>query len=258
MRDPDTPANEEAPAAIPECGPDNPLGIGAPGGPPEVLLPLSLLRQTTVRHMQETVTTMAPVTVFAEVDMSAAAACRERMRSEVEARAGVPLTYMPLFIQATVTGLKACPILNAVLTEDGHRVPRTVHLGMATAVVGGVLMPILRHAETKSLTELAAEVHRLTEAARWGQMGPADQTDPTFCITNQGRWGTTVFGTPTIRHPNAGILAFETVRRRPVVLGDDIVARPMMYLSLTFDHRAADGSDAAQFIGVVKDYLEGL
>lgn len=244
--------------AIPEGSPDNPLAIGQPGGPASVLLPLSLLRRATAQHMREQLGSVAPVTVFSEVDTTAAAAYRVQHRAAVQEAAGVPLTYMPLFVQATVAALKAVPLFNSRLTEEGHLIERTIHLGMATAVFGGVQMPIIRHAETKALAELAAEVHRLAEAARCGQLTADDQSGHTFCITNQGRWGQTLFGTPTIKAPNVGILAFETIRPRPVVVAGQIAVRPMMYLSLTFDHRALDGSDAAQFMGVVKAYLEGL
>ena len=243
---------------IPEGTPDNPLAIGVPGGPPSVLLPLSVLRRTTAHHMREQLGTVAPVTVFSEVDTTAAAACRERHRAAIESTVRVPLTYMPLFIQATVAALKAVPVLNSRLTEDGHHIERTIHLGMATSVYGGVLMPVVRHAETKSLAELAVEVQRLAEAARWGQLTADDQHGHTFCITNQGRWGRTLYGTPTIKSPNVGILAFETIRPRPVALHGQVVVRPMMYISLTFDHRALDGSEAAQFMGAVQDYLEAL
>lgn len=247
-----------APDSVPAGSPDNPLAIGEPGGPPSVLLPFTELRRTTAEHMREQLGNVAPVTVFAEVDTTAVTACRARLRPEVEAVVRVPLTYMPFFIQATVAALKAVPVLNARLTEEGHLIERAIHLGMATSVYGGVLMPVLRHAEAKSTAELAAEVHRLADAARWGQLRTDDQHGHTFCITNQGRWGQTLFGTPIIKAPNVGVLAFETIRPRPAVVDGQVAVRPMMYISLTFDHRALDGSEAAQFISVIREYLEGL
>lgn len=202
--------------------------------------------------------TATPVTVVAEVDMTNLKQLYDSVKSGFEHQTGVPLTYTAFFARATTEALMAYPLLNAVLRPNDYVIPRSIHLGIATQTPGVVLIPTIRNAEQKLIPLLAAEIHSLGQRARAGLIGPADM-DSTFVITNTGKYSQSLFGTPTIKPPNTGILAFESIIKRPVVVeGDQIAVRPMMYLALTADHRAVDGADMVGFLGKVKETLEDL
>jgi 2-oxoglutarate dehydrogenase E2 component (dihydrolipoamide succinyltransferase) len=149
--------------------------------------------------------------------------------------------------------------MNATLTPQGYVIPRYVNLGVAMQAPGVVVIPTIHNTERKDIPTLAYELHLLGQRARAGQIRPEEMIDSTFAITNTGRYGATLFGTPTIKPPNVGILAFESITKRPVVTeGDRIEVRPMMYLALTADHRAVDGAEMIGFLGKVKASLESL
>lgn len=242
---------------LPGGTPDNPLAIGGPPSPPYVSLPLTPVRQVAAQNLEVATRTQAPVTVVAEVDCSGIIAVREALRPAVEQRLGIPLTYLPFFASATIQALKAYPIMNSMLTPQGYVIPRQINLGVATAVPGAVLLPTVRNAERKGFWELARDLYILTQRARTGLATALDMAGQTFVITNTGSFGGTLFGTPIINPPNVGILAFEEIKKRPVVdQYDQIVARPMMYLALTADHRAVDGRDMIGFLAKVKEILE--
>lgn len=219
------------------------------------LVPLTPARQTIARHMICSVNTSAHITVVAEVDVSRLVALRQHYREAFERRHGVPLTYLPFFLQATVAGLRRRPVLNAELTPGGILLKRYIHLGFVVAVPGHVITPVLRNAERMGLTELALAVKALTQRARAGQVTAAEVSDCTFTVTNPGAQGGHILGTPIIQQPNVGILSFETITRRPVAVGDQVAVRPMMYLCLAFDHRVADGVDADAFLDEVRANL---
>lgn len=238
---------------------DNPLAIGIAASPPVVTLPLTRLRQGSIQNLALSTQLTTPVTVVAEVDCTNLMFLRDRAKPQFEAATGVPLTYLPFFARATVRALQAYPLLNAMLTPHGYVIPREIHLGVATSVPGGVLIPTIWNAERKQIPELASEIHAQTTKARSGTLTDPEMSSSTFLITNTGRFGQTLFGTPVIKPPNVGTLAFEAITKRPVVAANDqIVARPMMYLTLTADHRAVDGAEMVGFIGKVKESLENL
>lgn len=242
---------------VPGGTPDNPLAMGGPPFPPVVTLPLSQIRRVSMLNLEHAQRTTAPVTVVAEVDATGLVAVRESLKPLAERHLGMPLTYLPFFAAATVRALKAYPIMNATLTPQGFVIPRYINLGIATSVPGGVLLPSVPSAERMSFWELARAIHLQTQKARAGLVTPQDLSGHTFVITNTGRWGATLFGTPIIQPPNVGILAFEAIKKRPVVTEDDQLAiRPMMYLALTADHRAVDGAEMIGFLAKVKDALE--
>lgn len=254
-----TPVPPGAPGGIvlPGGTADNPLAMGAAGGPPHVTLPLTPIRQVSVQNLDRSRQTTTPVTVVAEVDCSRLQAVHDQWKPAFERNTGMALTYLPFFAQATARALKAFPLLNSILTPQGYIIPRTVHLGVAISVPGAVLIPCIRNAESKRLVDLVRDCNLLTERARTGQLSQEEMTGSTFLISNTGRWGQTLFGTPVIKPPNVGSLAFESIVKRPVVAANDqIVARPMMYLTLTADHRAVDGAEMVGFLGTVKDVLE--
>jgi pyruvate/2-oxoglutarate dehydrogenase complex dihydrolipoamide acyltransferase (E2) component len=202
--------------------------------------------------------TTAPVTVVGEVDMTNLIRLRSQIKPRFERQTGIKLTYTPFFARATVKALQAYPMLNGSLGSQGYVIPRRVDLGIATQAPGVVVIPTIFNAERKSVPALAHEIHVLGQRAKAGGIGPGDM-NCTFVITNTGKYARSLFGAPTIKPPNTGILAFEAITKRPVVTEDDrIVVRPMMYLALTADHRAVDGAEMTGFLGKVTETLENL
>lgn len=248
-----------APAGLTMPGgtPENPLAMGGPLYPPAVTLPLSQMRRVSMLNLEHAQRTTAPVTVVAEVDATGLVSVRESLKPLAERHLGMPLTYLPFFAMATIRALKAYPIMNAMLTPQGFIIPRYIHLAVATSVPGGVLLPVVPNAERMGFWDLARAIYVQTQKARAGRLTPQELAGQTFVITNTGRWGATLFGTPIIQPPNVGILAFEAIKKRPVVTEDDQLAiRPMMYLALTADHRAVDGAEMIGFLAKVKEALE--
>jgi len=171
----------------------------------------------------------------------------------------VRLTFTPYFFQATVAGLQRAPVLNGSFTEQGIVLNRRAHIGMAVALDEGLLVPVLRDADEKNLLGLARAVGDLAERARTRRLRPEETQGGTFTITNHGVSGS-LFATPIINLPQAAILGIGAIVKRPVVVSHDgtdaIAIKPMAYLSLTFDHRIADGALADGFLAAVKAALE--
>ncbi len=180
-------------------------------------------------------------------------------------RQGTRLTFTPFFLQAIVAGLKAKPEANSSFTEDGLLVHRRIHLGMAVAIPDGLIVPVIRDADEKSLLGLARAVNDLAERARAKKLAPDEAQGGTFTLTNHGTAGS-LFATPVINQPQAGILGVGAIQKRPVVISkghpllpdaeDALVIHPMAYLSFTFDHRVLDGQGADGFLAAVKAFLE--
>jgi len=192
-----------------------------------------------------------------EADVSALVALRKRLKPVAEAR-GVKLSYLPFIMKAVAAALAEYPQLNASLDEEKGEIVRKhyVNLGMAVATDAGLTVPVVTDVPGRTILELAADVNRLAAAARDGKLTPADVRGGTFSITNIGSLGG-LFSFPIINVPEAAILGVHSIKRRPVVLDDDsIVARDMLYLSLSFDHRLVDGAEGALFTGRVIELLE--
>ena len=211
----------------------------------EEILPFTQMRKTIAERMIKSRQTSAHVATFFEVDFSAIAKFRE----------GRSLTYLPFVISAVSRGLKEMPILNASWGDQGIVIKRQIHMGIAVAIEDGLLVPVLRDADRKSLTALAKEVADLADRARTKRLNPEEVQGGTFTITNHGGFGS-LFSTPIINQPQVAILGAGAVQKRPVVLHDAIAIRPMCYLSLSFDHRIIDGATADQFMSKVKALLE--
>ncbi len=190
-----------------------------------------------------------------EVDVTELVALRERLKPLAEKR-GVKLSYLPLIMKATVAALKKFPVVNSSLDEAASEVvlKRFYNLGLAVATDVGLVVPVVRDVDRKSLLDVAGEVNALAEKARGGKLAPEDVKGGTFSITNIGSLGG-LFSFPIINVPEAAILGVHSIKKRPVVMPDDTIqARQMLYLSLSFDHRLIDGAEAAGFTG----YLIGL
>jgi 2-oxoisovalerate dehydrogenase E2 component (dihydrolipoyl transacylase) len=218
-------------------------------------LPLTAMRRAVAEHMVRSKRTAPHATTWFEVDMSGVVALRERVRQAFEAEEGVPLTYLPFVVEATVGALRRFPILNSEWREDGILVHRALNIGIAVAVPDGLVVPVLHGADRYSLRGLARGIHELVTRAREGRLTPADVAGGTFTVNNPGAFGS-IQSTPILNAPQAAILSMEAIVRRVVVVGDALAVRSMMTLSLSFDHRVLDGAIACQFLAAVKAALE--
>jgi len=253
-----------APAAAP-AAPIRPAVAPAATGAEEQMVPHTRLRKLIAEHMLASRRTSPHVTTVMEADMSTVVAHRSAHKAEFAAK-GVALTFTPYFVQAVVAALKAVPRANAIYREDGLLLKRRYHIGMATAIDDGLVVPVIRDADELSLLGLARTVNDLAQRARAGQLKPDEIQGSTFTITNHGTSGS-LFAMPIINQPNVGILGVGAIQKRPVVIsrghpvepsGEDYLAiRPMVYLSFTFDHRVLDGAAGDAFVGTVKRVLEG-
>jgi pyruvate dehydrogenase E2 component (dihydrolipoamide acetyltransferase) len=198
----------------------------------------------------------AQVTHVDEVDMTEVVQLREKAKVSSEKR-GVKLTYLPFIIKALIPALKQYPYLNASLDDEKGEIVlhRYYNIGIATDTEQGLVVPVIKDAEHKSITQLAAEITTLSEKARTNQLTLDQIQGSTFTITNVGGIGG-VFATPIINYPEVGILGVHKITKRPVVKDSQIVVRDMTYLSLSFDHRVLDGAMAAYFVNAIKQYLE--
>ena len=226
-------------------------GEGEGGG--EQVFPLTPMRKTIAERMVMSRRTSAHVVTFFEADFSGIAGFREVLRQG--SGQGRGLTYLPFVIHAVTRAIKDVPMLNSSWSESGIVLRRDVHMGIAVALEDGLLVPVIRHADRKGLTQLGKEVADLAGRARAKKLSPEEVREGTFTITNHGGSGS-LFSTPIINQPQIAILGAGAVQKRAVVINDAIAIRPMCYLSLSFDHRVIDGATADHFMGKVKAYLE--
>jgi 2-oxoglutarate dehydrogenase E2 component (dihydrolipoamide succinyltransferase) len=190
-----------------------------------------------------------------EVDMTALVEFRKKHKDRISKQYGVKLSYMPFFVKAVTGALKNYPALNASMTADEIILRKYYHIGIAVARAEGLIVPVIKHADSKSILELAAEMGDLAERARTDRLGPDDIAGGTFTLTNAGMFGA-LASTPVINQPQVAIMGIHAIQKRPVVRHDEIVARDMMYLTVSFDHRLIDGHIAVQFLREVCQNLE--
>lgn len=227
----------------------------APASLPGELVELTPLRRAIAEHMVRSKLETSPhVTTVFEVDLSAVLAHREAHKADY-ARQGVNLTLTAYFAAASVTALQAHPDLNARWTDDGIYRLRDVHLGIAVAIEGGLIVPVIRHAQDLNLLGMARALNDLAARARARQLRPDEVKDGTFSITNHGVSGS-LLATPIINQPQAAILGVGVMEKRVKVIDDAIAIRPCCYITLTFDHRIADGAGADGFMAALKQRLE--
>jgi pyruvate/2-oxoglutarate dehydrogenase complex dihydrolipoamide acyltransferase (E2) component len=222
--------------------------VATPGGEQsmgEEIMPFTQMRRTIADRMVRSKQTSAHVTTYFEVDFSGIAEFRE----------GRDLTYLPFVIRAVTRAIRDVPMVNSAWSEQGIIVKRDIHIGIATALEDGLLVPVVRSADRKGLMQLASEVADLAERARNKKLNPEEVQGGTFTITNHGGFGS-LFSTPIIHQPQIAILGVGAIQKRAVVINDVIVIRPMGYLSLSFDHRVIDGAIADQFMAKIKGFLE--
>ena len=222
------------------------------------LLPVTPIRRAIAEHMARSASEIPAAWAMVEADATGLVRARDARKEAFERERGMPLTYLPFLANAAAHALRERPKLNARWDDGRIILNNRVNLSVAVATEAGLMVPVLRDADTLSVEETAVALRRLTEAARNGALTLDDVQGGTFTLNNTGALGSVV-SVPIINHPQAAILTTEAIVKRPVVIhGDAIAARAMMNLCISFDHRVCDGADAAGFLRAVKDRLEGL
>ena len=228
----------------------------APTSSQDEVIPIIGLRRKIAEKMLQSVQTAPHFTYVDEVDATALVALRKELKS-VAAERGVKLTYIPFVMKALVIAFGDFPQINAVMNEDTFAltVRGEVNIGIATDTAAGLYVPVIKNVEQKSILQLAHEITDLTTRTREGKVQLSELQGGTFTITSVGNIGGR-FATPIINHPEVAILGLNQIHDRPMVYNGEIVARKMMYLSPSFDHRIIDGAVAARFVARLKEILE--
>ncbi len=227
----------------------------ADDAPREERVRMTKLRQTIARRLKEAQSTAAMLTTFNEVDMKAVMDLRNKYKDVFEKKHGVKLGFMGFFTKAVTHALKEIPAVNAEIDGADIIYKNFAHIGVAVGTEKGLVVPVVRDADPMSIAEIEKEIGRLGLAARDGKLTVADMQGGTFTISNGGVYGS-LMSTPILNAPQSGILGMHKIQERPVVVGGQIVIRPMMYLALSYDHRIVDGKEAVTFLVRVKESLE--
>ena len=229
---------------------------GTQAGPrPEERVKMTRLRSTIANRMKEAQNTAAILTSFNEVDLKAVMDLRKKYKEAFEKEHGVKLGLMSFFLKAVCDALRKYPIVNASLEGDEIVYHGYQDIGIAVSTERGLMVPILRNAEHMTLAEAENNIREFAGRARDGSITIEDLQGGTFSITNGGTFGS-LLSTPLLNPPQSAILGMHNIKERPVVVDGEIVARPMMYIALSYDHRIIDGKDAVLFLVAVKDALE--
>jgi len=216
---------------------------------------MTRLRQTIAKRLKDAQNTAAMLTTFNEVDMKPVMDLRNRYKELFEKKHGVKLGFMGFFTKAVTHALKEIPAVNAEIDGTDIIYKNFCHIGVAVGTDKGLVVPVVRNADEMSIADIEKEIGRLGKAARDGQLSMADMQGGTFTISNGGVYGS-LMSTPILNAPQSGILGMHKIQERPVVVGGQIVIRPMMYLALSYDHRIVDGKEAVTFLVRVKETLE--
>ena len=215
------------------------------------------VRRTTAKRMVVSLSKAAHVTSMDIVDVTDLVELREKEKAALQESRKIHLTYMPFVVKSVVEALKANPILNASFDEESEEVvlKKYYNIGFAVATDDGLIVPVVKGADQKSIVELAEEIEKLTELAHSRKMDLGDLKGGTFTITNYGVFGGT-YGTPIINYPEVAILGMGKIIDTPLVVDREMKIRKVIHLSLSFDHRVMDGADAAKFMNTLKRFLE--
>jgi 2-oxoglutarate dehydrogenase E2 component (dihydrolipoamide succinyltransferase) len=227
--------------------------------PEDKVIPMSPLRRLVAEHMVLSKHTSPHVGTVAEIDFGGIFRLREQHKRAFKEAHGFSLSYLPFIVHATVRALREFPALNASVVEDAIVEKQAIHIGVAVETEKGLVVPVLRHADRLSLSGLAQAIDDIADRARSKRLSPDELQGGTFTISNPGREGN-LYGFAIINQPQVGILRMGEIVKRPVVItqgGEDaIVIRPMMYLALSYDHRAVDGAPANGFLHRIRSLLE--
>ncbi len=228
-----------------------------PAAPEEEVIAVSPMRRQIAQHMVRSYQTIPHAWLAMEADVTKLVRLRESIKAEFRRREGVDLTYLPFVVKAAVEALKEHPVLNAVWAEDRIILKKRINIGIAVALEDGLIVPVIKDADQKSIAGLARAIADLTDRARTGRLTLEDVQGGTFTVNNTGALGS-IISRPIINEPQVGILTSEAIVRRPVVIDDAIAIRSVMFLCLSFDHRVIDGLTASRFLQAVKGRLEAF
>ena len=245
------------PASEPTAAAESPAIASAVGAQPrgERRQPMSRLRQTIAKRLVESQQTAALLTTFNEVDLHAVSRLRKDYRDEFEKRHGVRLGFMSFFVKASVEALQRFPAVNAYIDGSEFVHHDYCDIGIAVSSPRGLVVPIIRNANSKSFADIETTINNYGKKARDGSLSMDDLTGGTFTITNGGVFGS-LLSTPIVNPPQSAILGMHKIQERPMAVNGEIVIRPMMYLALSYDHRIIDGREAVVFLVTIKEMLE--
>jgi 2-oxoglutarate dehydrogenase E2 component (dihydrolipoamide succinyltransferase) len=251
------PPKASAPTEVTGAPParEAPVEVPAATGEEVTKQPLSQIRKRIAQRLVAAKQQTAMLTTFNEVDMSKVMDMRSRFGEAFHETHGVRLGIMSFFIKACVAALGAFPELNAFFEEEHIAYHRSVHMGVAVGSERGLVVPVIRRAESLSFAQIEKAIIDFVEKIKANQLALSDLQGGTFTITNGGVYGS-LLSTPILNLPQSGILGLHKIEKRPVVIGDEIVVRPMMYTALSYDHRIVDGREAVQFLKRIKTDLE--
>lgn len=216
---------------------------------------MTRLRKTISRRLVEVKNNTAMLTTFNEVDMTRIMELRKQYKDDFSNEHGINLGFMSFFIKACTLALQKFPAINAYINDDSIIYHDFCDVSIAVSTPKGLVVPVIRNTETLGFADIEKEVKRLATSGRDGQLTMEDMEGGTFTITNGGVFGS-LLSTPIINQPQSAILGMHKIQDRPMVINGQIVARPMMYLALSYDHRIVDGKESVSFLVAVKDYLE--
>ena len=242
-----------APAAAPAAAPRTP--VSADDASREERVKMTRLRQTIARRLKDSQNTAAMLTTYNEVDMTEVMALRSQYKDEFVKKHGVKLGFMSFFTKACVHALKEVPEVNAEIDGTDIVYKNFVHMGIAAGTPTGLVVPVIRDADNMSFAAIEKAIAEKGARARDGKLSMAEMQGGTFTISNGGVYGS-LMSSPILNPPQSGILGMHKIQQRPMVVNGEIVARPMMYLALSYDHRIVDGKGAVTFLVRVKDALE--
>lgn len=230
--------------------PENPAHKTTEDNPYKDEIPFSGIRKIIADKMMDSLLTLAQASHRVTVDMSEAVRLREQLKT-----CGIKVSYNDMVIRCTAKALSEHPIMNSSMGDASILLKKEINVGVAVATERGLLVPVIRHTDQKSLTEIAAESKDLAARTKSGSLLPDELSGGTFTVTNLGMFGIESF-TAIINKPEAGILAVGKMEKRPAVRDDQIIILPLLQLSLTYDHRIVDGAPAALFLSRIKQLLE--
>lgn len=245
---------EQAPAGVPEsCAPPAELEIDAP--PAEVRKPMTPIRKRIAARLVQAKQSTAMLTTFNDIDMSKVMTERSKYKESFKKKYDVSLGFMSFFVKACVAALKEIPEINAFVDDQDIVYHNYQHIGVAIGSGRGLVVPVIRHAEKLGFAEIEKAIIDFVEKINANRLELADLEGGTFTISNGGVYGS-LLSTPILNMPQSGILGMHRIEKRPVVVDDQIVIRPMMYVALSYDHRIVDGREAVTFLKRVKELIE--
>ncbi|WP_219836462.1 dihydrolipoamide acetyltransferase family protein [Paenibacillus sp. R14(2021)] len=226
-------------------------------GRSEYFIDVTPVRNAIARNMRQSVTEIPHAWMMMEVDVTNLVTLRNKLKEDFMKREGVNLTYLAFWVKAVVNAIKDFPIMNSVWAVDKIIVKRDIHLGLAVGTEDAVKVPVIKNADQKNIAGLAREIEDLARKTREGKLTLADMEGGTFTVNNTGSFGS-ILSYPIINYPQAAIVTFESIVKRPVVINDMIAVRSMANICLSLDHRILDGVICGRFLQRVKENLEGF